>query len=64
MDMAVAASEPCHRLSSECFAGTGGAAGAVLALGDSLTAGYGLPQGEGFVPRLQAALAARGHRCG
>ena len=32
----------------------------LLALGDSLTAGYGLPQGEGFVPRLQAALAARG----
>jgi acyl-CoA thioesterase I len=32
----------------------------LLALGDSLTAGYGLPQGQGFVPRLQAALAARG----
>lgn len=31
----------------------------LLALGDSLTAGYGLPGGEGFVPRLQAALAAR-----
>ncbi len=32
----------------------------LLALGDSLTAGYGLPPGEGFVPRLQAALDARG----
>lgn len=32
----------------------------LLALGDSLTAGYGLPQGEGFVPRLQAALRGRG----
>ena len=32
----------------------------LLALGDSLTAGYGLPGGEGFVPKLQAALAARG----
>jgi acyl-CoA thioesterase-1 len=32
----------------------------LLALGDSLTAGYGLPRGEGFVPQLQAALAARG----
>ena len=32
----------------------------ILALGDSLTAGYGLPRGEGFVPKLQAALMARG----
>lgn len=32
----------------------------LLALGDSLTAGYGLPRGEGFVPQLQAALLARG----
>jgi len=33
----------------------------VLALGDSLTQGYGLPQGKGFVPQLQAWLDARGH---
>ncbi|MBX6745282.1 MAG: arylesterase [Acetobacteraceae bacterium] len=33
----------------------------LLALGDSLTAGYGLPQGQGFVPQLQAALRAHGH---
>lgn len=33
----------------------------LLALGDSLTAGYGLPPGDGFVPRLQAALQAKGH---
>jgi acyl-CoA thioesterase-1 len=32
----------------------------IVALGDSLTAGYGLPDNEGFVPRLQAALAANG----
>ncbi len=32
----------------------------VVALGDSLTAGYGLPDQDGFVPRLQAALAAKG----
>jgi acyl-CoA thioesterase I len=32
----------------------------IVALGDSLTAGYGLPDGDGFVPRLQAALAAKG----
>lgn len=32
----------------------------IVALGNSLTAGYGLPQKDGFVPRLQAALAAQG----
>lgn len=32
----------------------------VVALGDSLTAGYGLPRAEGFVARLQAWLDARG----
>jgi acyl-CoA thioesterase I len=32
----------------------------VVALGDSLTAGYGLAVQDGFVPRLQAALAAAG----
>lgn len=32
----------------------------ILALGDSLTAGYGLPQGEGFVPQLESALIAEG----
>ncbi|MFO1153797.1 MAG: arylesterase [Rhodospirillales bacterium] len=32
----------------------------VLVLGDSLTAGYGLPRGEGFTVRLQQALAAQG----
>ncbi len=31
----------------------------IVALGDSLTAGLGLPEREGFVPRLQAALAAK-----
>jgi acyl-CoA thioesterase-1 len=32
----------------------------LLALGDSLTAGFGLPRGEGFVAQLQAALRAEG----
>ncbi len=32
----------------------------VVALGDSLTAGYGLPDKDGFVPRLHAALTAKG----
>jgi acyl-CoA thioesterase I len=32
----------------------------VVALGDSLTAGLGLAVKEGFVPRLEAALAAKG----
>lgn len=32
----------------------------IVALGDSLTAGYGLPEGEGLVPQLQAWLTANG----
>lgn len=32
----------------------------VFALGDSLTAGYGLPDGEGLVPQLNAWLSAQG----
>jgi acyl-CoA thioesterase I len=32
----------------------------LVALGDSLTAGYGLPAKDGFVPQLKAALAAQG----
>lgn len=32
----------------------------LLALGDSLTAGYGLPPDQGLVPQLQAWLAAHG----
>ncbi|ETX29917.1 arylesterase [Roseivivax isoporae] len=33
----------------------------VVALGDSLTQGYGLPNGQGFVPTLQDWLDTRGH---
>ena len=33
----------------------------LLALGDSLTAGYGLPAGQGFPVKLEAALRAKGH---
>ncbi len=32
----------------------------IAALGDSLTQGYGLPEDQGFVPQLEAWLAARG----
>ncbi|MEM1276526.1 MAG: arylesterase [Pseudomonadota bacterium] len=32
----------------------------LVALGDSLVAGYGLPEEEGFVPQLDAWLAAQG----
>lgn len=32
----------------------------ILALGDSLTAGYGLSRGDGFVPQLQGWLDAQG----
>ena len=32
----------------------------IVALGDSLTAGYGLPEGQGLVPQLQAWLVAQG----
>jgi len=32
----------------------------IAALGDSLTAGYGLPRDQGFVPQLQAWLDAEG----
>ena len=34
----------------------------VLALGDSLTAGYGLPPGQGFAPQLEAMLRRHGVR--
>ncbi|MCC7275481.1 MAG: arylesterase [Alphaproteobacteria bacterium] len=33
----------------------------LLALGDSLTAGFGLPTGDGFTARLQRALRAAGY---
>ena len=34
----------------------------IVALGDSLTAGYGLPQDQSFPAQLQAALEARGQK--
>lgn len=34
----------------------------LLALGDSLTAGWGLAAADGFVPQLESALRARGYR--
>ncbi|MDQ3140539.1 MAG: arylesterase [Pseudomonadota bacterium] len=34
----------------------------ILAFGDSLTAGYGLPKGQGFAPQLEDALRRNGVR--
>lgn len=42
------------------LAGTPAQATTIAALGDSLTQGYGLAPEEGFVPQLQAWLAAQG----
>ncbi|WP_063833920.1 arylesterase [Skermanella stibiiresistens] len=39
----------------------GKAAVKILALGDSLTAGYGLAESDGFTPRLQRALRDKGY---
>ena len=48
--------------SAFCVACAGAAAAEVriLAFGDSLTQGYGLPEEQGFVPQLQAWLRAHG----
>jgi acyl-CoA thioesterase I len=42
------------------LAGSAAAEVRILAFGDSLTASYGVPDGQGFVPRLDAWLAAHG----
>ncbi len=42
------------------LAGTAAAEVRILAFGDSLVAGYGLPEEDGFVPQLQAWLRANG----
>lgn len=34
----------------------------IVAIGDSLTAGYGLPTGEDFVTQLESALQAKGYK--
>ena len=57
-----------HALYHLCMAGAALMASAtsaapaklVLAFGDSLTAGYQLPPGDGFAPQLEAALRAKG----
>ena len=43
------------------FSGAIAAPVSIVALGDSLTAGYGLGPGESFPEQLEAALRARGH---
>jgi acyl-CoA thioesterase-1 len=42
------------------FGGRAGAEVRILAFGDSLTQGYGLPERQGFVPQLEAWLHANG----
>ena len=53
-----------RNLAAMLLLAAGGAAHAagpeIIALGDSLTAGYGLPQEEGFVPQLQRWLDDHG----
>jgi acyl-CoA thioesterase I len=44
------------------LAGAAAAEVRLLAFGDSLTAGFGLPERDGFVPRLEAWLHAHGAR--
>ncbi len=45
-----------------CFADAAAAKPvSIVAFGDSLTAGYQLPQADGFASKLQAALRAQGH---
>ncbi len=46
----------CQFVTVTAFAGV-----TIVALGDSLTAGYGLPPGQGFAGQLQGALRARGY---
>ena len=48
-------------LSFACFGAASASTLTIAALGDSLTAGYGLPRAEGLVPQLEAWLRARGH---
>jgi acyl-CoA thioesterase-1 len=48
-------------LATGCLSGAAAAPVSIVALGDSLTAGYGLGPGEAFPEQLQAALQARGH---
>jgi acyl-CoA thioesterase-1 len=44
-----------------CVLGAAPSPPRLLILGDSLSAGYGLPAADGFEPRLAAALAQAGH---
>ena len=44
-----------------CFLGASVAQTKIVALGDSLTAGYGLAPRAGFVPQLEKILRTRGH---
>jgi acyl-CoA thioesterase-1 len=48
-------------LATGCLSGAAATPVSIVALGDSLTAGFGLEPGEAFPEQLQAALQARGH---
>jgi acyl-CoA thioesterase I len=52
---AVLLAAPLHKMQAEPRGSV------IVALGDSLTAGLGLPQDEAFPAQLEAALKARGH---
>jgi acyl-CoA thioesterase-1 len=48
-------------LATGCLSGAAATPVSIVALGDSLTAGFGLEPGDAFPEQLQAALQARGH---
>jgi acyl-CoA thioesterase-1 len=48
-------------LATGCLSGAAATPVSIVALGDSLTAGFGLDPGEAFPEQLQAVLRARGH---
>jgi acyl-CoA thioesterase-1 len=63
LTLAYGARRPLRNLTFACALASPAFAGSatIVALGDSLTAGYGLPTEDGLVPQLQAWLRAHGH---
>ena len=47
-------------IAGSSLAASGGRPIRLVAFGDSLMAGYQLPDGDGFAPKLEAALKAQG----
>ncbi len=58
--LAAAVTGLCLMVAAEAWAQTAPAAVKLTVLGDSLTAGFGLPGDQAFPPRLQKALADKG----